>query len=186
MHVPGLRVIIPSNATDAKGLLITAVRDGNPCVFIENVMLYAAKAEVDEAAEPIPLGKLRVAREGSDVTIASYSGMVKPCLDAAEKLAADGINCEVLDLRTLSPLDREGICESVRKTGRFIVVHDAVKTGGAGAEIAQVALEGAFDYLEAPILRVASKDLPIPTGKLQDAFFPDASSVEAAAREILA
>lgn len=186
MHVPGLRVIIPSNATDAKGLLIAAVRDGNPCVFIENVMLYAAKAEVDEAAEPIPLGKLRVAREGSDVTIASYSGMVKPCLDAAEKLAADGINCEVLDLRTLSPLDREGICESVRKTGRFIVVHDAVKTGGAGAEIAQVALEGAFDYLEAPILRVASKDLPIPTGKLQDAFFPDASSVEAAAREILA
>ena len=117
MHVPGLRVIIPSNATDAKGLLIAAVRDGNPCVFIENVMLYAAKAEVDEAAEPIPLGKLRVAREGSDVTIASYSGMVKPCLDAAEKLAADGINCEVLDLRTAAPEEGRSAAPSQKPGG---------------------------------------------------------------------
>jgi pyruvate dehydrogenase E1 component beta subunit len=186
MHIPGLRVIIPSNATDAKGLLIAAVRDGNPCVFIENVLLYAQKSDVDEASEPIELGKLRVAREGTDVTIATYSGMVKPCLDAAEKLAADGVSCEVLDLRTLSPLDRDGICESVRKTGRLIVAHEAVKTAGAGAEIAQVAVEGAFDYLQAPIVRVASKDLPIPTGKLQDVVFPNASDVEAAARQVMA
>ena len=107
MHVPGLRVIIPSNATDAKGLMIAAIRDGNPTVFIEHVRLYPNKAPVEEADEPIPLGKLRVAREGKDATIATYSGMVKPSLEAAEKLSKEGIECEVLDLRTLAPLDRE-------------------------------------------------------------------------------
>jgi pyruvate/2-oxoglutarate/acetoin dehydrogenase E1 component len=116
------------------------------------------------------------------VTIATYSGMVKPSLDAAEKLAAVGIECEVLDLRTLSPLDREGICASVRKTGRLVVAHEACKTAGAGAEIAQTALEGAFDYLQAPIQRVASKDLPIPTGKLQEVVFPNTTDVENAVR----
>lgn len=185
MHVPGLRVIIPSNAADAKGLLLTAIRDGNPTVFIEHVRLYGTRGEVDECDEPIPLGKLRVARSGSDVTIATYSGMVKPCLDAAEKLATEGVECEVLDLRTLSPLDREGICQSVIKTGRLVVAHEAVKTGGAGAEIAQTAVEGAFDYLQAPIERVASKDLPIPTGKLQDVVYPNVSDVEAAIRKVM-
>ena len=185
MHVPGLRVIIPSNSTDAKGLMITAIRDGNPTVFIENVRLYATKAAVAEVDEPIPLGKLRVAREGTDVTIATYSGMVKPSLDAAAKCAEEGIDCEVLDLRCLSPLDREGICASVRKTGRLVVAHEAVKTGGAGAEIAQSAMEGAFDYLQAPIQRVASKDLPIPTGKLQDVVFPTAIDVENAVRSVM-
>ncbi len=185
MHVPGLRVIIPSNATDAKGLMLSAIRDGNPTVFIEHVRLYAGKAPVDEKDEPIPLGKLRVAREGSDVTIATYSGMVKPCLDAATKLANDGIECEVLDLRTLAPLDREGICKSVQKTGRLVVAHEAVKTAGAGAEIAMAAMEGAFDFLQAPIERVASKDLPIPTGKLQDVVFPNAQDVETAVRKVM-
>jgi pyruvate/2-oxoglutarate/acetoin dehydrogenase E1 component len=185
MHVPGLRVIIPSNATDAKGLMLTAIRDGNPVVFIEHVRLYATRAAVDERDEPIPLGKLRVARSGSDVTVATYSGMVKPSLDAAAKLATEGIECEVLDLRTLSPLDREGLCASARKTGRLVVAHEAVKTGGAGAEIAQTALEGAFDYLQAPIVRVASKDLPIPTGTLQDLVFPHAADVENAVRQVM-
>lgn len=185
MHVPGLRVIIPSNATDAKGLMLTAIRDGNPTVFIEHVRLYAGKAPVEEADEPIPLGKLRVAREGKDVTIATYSGMVKPSLDAATKLAEEGIECEVLDLRCLAPLDRDGLCASVRKTGRLVVAHEAVKTGGAGAEIAQSAMEGAFDYLQAPIQRVASKDLPIPTGKLQDVVFPNAAEVENAVRTVM-
>ena len=185
MHIPGLHVIIPSNATDAKGLMLTAIRNGNPTVFVEHVRLYPAKSPVDDADTPIPLGKLRVARAGKDVTIATYSGMVKPSLDAATKLANDGIECEVLDLRTLAPLDREGICESVKKTGRLIVAHEAVKTAGAGAEIAQSAMEGAFDYLQAPIVRVASKDLPIPTGTLQDIVFPNANDVEAAVRKVM-
>jgi pyruvate/2-oxoglutarate/acetoin dehydrogenase E1 component len=185
MHIPGLRVIVPSNATDAKGLLLAAIRDGNPCVFIEHARLYGSKALVEEADEPIPLGRLRIAREGSDVTIATYSGMVKPSLDAATNLATNGVECEVLDLRTLSPLDREGICASVKKTGRLIVAHEAVKTAGAGAEIAQIAMEGAFDYLQAPIMRVASKDLPVPTGKLQDVVFPNSHDVEEAVKKIL-
>lgn len=185
MHVPGLHVVIPSNAADAKGLMISAIRGGNPTVFIEHVRLYASKSPVEEADEPIPLGKLRVAREGKHVTIATYSGMVKPCLEAAANLAQEGVECEVLDLRTLSPLDREGICASVKKTGRLVVAHEAVKTAGPGAEIAQTALEGAFDYLQAPILRVAAKDLPIPTGKLQDAVFPNSSDVENAVRSVM-
>jgi len=185
MHVPGLRVIIPSNAADAKGLMLSAIRDGNPAVFIEHVRLYASKCAVEEADVPIPLGKLRVAREGRQVTIATFSGMVKPCLDAAANLAKEGIDCEVLDLRTLAPLDREGLCASVKKTGRLVVAHEAVKTGGAGAEIAQTALEGAFDYLQAPIVRVAAKDLPIPTGKLQDAVFPNSADVENAVRTVM-
>lgn len=185
MHVPGLRVIIPSNAADAKGLMISAIRDGNPTVFIEHVRLYASKCVVEEADVPIPFGKLRVAREGRQVTIATYSGMVKPCLDAAAALAGEGIDCEVLDLRTLAPLDGEGLCASVKKTGRLVVAHEAVKTGGAGAEIAQTALEGAFDYLQAPIVRVAAKDLPIPTGKLQDAVFPNSADVENAVRTVM-
>ena len=185
MHVPGLRVVIPSNATDAKGLMIAAIRDRNPTVFVELVRLYASKAPVEEEDEPIPLGKLRVARPGADVTIATYSGMVKPSLDAAAKLSDEGIDCEVLDLRCLAPLDREGLCASVRKTGRLVVAHEAVKTGGAGAEIAQSAMEGAFDFLQAPIQRVASKDLPIPAGKLQDSVFPSAADVEDAVRSVM-
>ncbi len=185
MHVPGLRVIIPSNAADAKGLMLTAIRDGNPTVFIEHVRLYATRGDVDESDEPIPLGKLRIARAGSDVTIVTYSGMVKPSLDAAAKLASEGIECEVLDLRTLAPLDREGICQSVIKTGRLVVVHEAVKTCGVGAEIAQTAMEGAFDYLQAPIERVTSQDLPIPTGKLQDVVYPNVSDIEQAVRKVM-
>ena len=185
MHVPGLRVVIPSNPADAKGLLLAAMRDGNPTLFIEHVRLYVGKGPVDEADEPIPLGKLRVAREGEDVTVVTYSGMVKPCMEAAERLAGEGVDCEVLDLRTLAPLDRNGICESVRKTGRLVVAHEAVKTGGVGAEVAQSAVEGAFDYLQAPIVRVAAKDLPIPTGKLQDVVFPNVDDVVAAVRETM-
>lgn len=185
MHVPGLRVIVPSNGADAKGLMLAALRDGNPTVFVEHVRLYATRGPVPDDDEPIPLGKLRVARSGSDATIITYSGMVKPCLDAAETLAKEGIECEVLDLRTLAPLDREGIWQSVRRTGRVVVAHEAVKTAGAGAEIAQTVIEGAFDYLHAPIVRVAAMDLPIPTGTLQDIVFPNAADVEAAIRKVM-
>jgi len=186
MHVPGLRVVAPATPADAKGLMLAALRDGNPVLFVEHVRLYPVKGEVPEDDVPIPLGKLRVARPGRDLTIATYSGMLRPCLEAAEEVAAAGIDCEVLDLRTLNPLDREGIVASVATTGRMIVAHEAAKTGGAGAEIAQVALEGAFDYLEAPIVRVAGADQPIPVGSLQDFVFPDKSSVLAAIREVMA
>lgn len=185
MHVPGLRVIMPSNAADAKGLLLAAIRDGNPVLFVEHVRLYGTKMEVPESDDLIPLGKLRVAREGTDVTIATYSGMVKPTLDAAKALADDGVDCEVLDLRTLSPLDTKGLCESVQKTGRLVVTHEAVRTAGAGAEIAQRAMEGAFDYLQAPIQRVASKDLPIPTGTLQEIVFPQVEDVIAGVQAVM-
>ena len=184
MHVPGLRVVMPSTPEDAKGLIIQAIRDPNPVLFLENVRLYATKGEVPDGDEPIPFGKLRVARPGSDVTVVSYSAMMGPCLKAAENLAEDGIDCEVLDLRTLSPLDRDGICASVRKTGKLVIAHEAVRTGGAGAEIAQSAVEGAFDYLEAPIVRVTSKDLPIPVGVLQDEVFPSMKDVEEAVRKV--
>jgi len=117
--------------------------------------------------------------------VVTYSGMVGPCLEAAKKLAADGIECEVLDLRTLAPLDREGICACVRKTGRLVLAHEGVKTCGVGAEIAQTAIEGAFDYLQAPIVRVTSEDLPIPPGTLQDLVFPNADKVAAAIRKVM-
>ena len=185
MHVPGLRVLAPSNGADAKGLMLTAIRDANPCVFVEHVRLYPSKCAVEEEDQPIPLGTLRVAREGAAVTLATYSGMVKPCLDAAETLAKEGIECEVLDLRSLAPLDREGICASVQKTGRLVIAHEAVKTCGVGAEIAQTAVEGAFDYLKAPIVRVTSQDLPIPTGKLQDIVYPGTADVEKAVRQVM-
>ncbi len=185
MHVPGLRVAIPSNPADARGLIVAAIRDPNPVLFIENVRLYSAKGAVPEEVEPIEFGEVRTLRDGSDVTVATYGGMVRPCLEAAEKVAGEGIECEVLDLRTLSPLDREGICESVRKTGKLIVAHEAVKTGGAGAEVAQSVVEGAFDYLEAPIVRVASKDLPIPVGSLQDLVYPDLEDVVEAVHTVM-
>ncbi len=186
MHVPGLRVLIPSNGADAKGLMLTALRDGNPTVFIENVRLYATKADVPVEDTPLPLGKLRVAREGKDVTLVTYSGMVGPCLEAAKNLAEEGIECEVLDLRCLAPLDREGLCASVRKTGRLVVAHEGVKTCGVAAEIAQSAIEGAFEYLQAPIRRVTSEDLPIPPGVLQDLVYPNADKVMAACRKTMA
>lgn len=189
MHVPGLRVAMPSTPADAKGLMIAALRDGNPVLFIEHVRLYSSKGPVPLADDPIPFGKLRIARQAEedppDVTVVSYSAMVRPCVEAAQKLAAECIDCEVLDLRTLSPLDREGICESVRKSGRLVIAHEAVKTCGVAAEIAQTAMEGAFDYLQAPITRVTSLDNPIPTGKLQDLVFPNANDVERAIREVM-
>ena len=186
MHIPGLRVVVPSNGADAKGLMLSALRDGNPVVFIEHVRLYPTRGEVPVEDEPIPFGQLRVAREGKDVTIATYSGMVRPCLEAAEEMAKEGIDCEVLDLRTLRPLDKEGLIRSTCKTGRLIVAHEAVKTAGAGAEIAQAALEGAFDFMEAPVVRVAGADQPIPVGSLQDYVFPHKEQVIAAIREVTA
>jgi pyruvate dehydrogenase E1 component beta subunit len=162
MHIPGIKVAIPSNASDAYGLLRTALRDDNPVLFVENVRLYGRRAEVDLAADPIPFGSARVAREGSDATVVALSNMVDESLAAAERLAERGISVEVIDPRTIVPLDLETILDSVRKTMRVAVAHDAHKTGGFGAELAARIMEEAFDDLDAPVERVAALDVPIP------------------------
>lgn len=172
MHVPGLKVVIPSDAQDAKGLLKTALRDSNPVMFIENVRLYAKKADVPEGDCLIPFGRARVLREGSDISIIAISGTVPDALGAAEDLEDAGISAEVIDPRTLNPLDIETLAASLRKTGRVIITHDGYKTGGVGAEIGQSLLENAFDYLNAPIVRVAGLDVPVPSGDLYQAVAP--------------
>jgi pyruvate dehydrogenase E1 component beta subunit len=162
MHVPGLKIALPSNGYDAKGLLKTGVRDPNPTIIFENKMLYNEKWEVPEEPFFVPWGQANIAREGTDVTVVALSDMVGFSLKAAERLAGEGISLEVIDPRTLVPLDIETILESVRKTGHLVVAHEACVTGGVGAEIASQVAYQAFDYLAAPIERVGAKDSPIP------------------------
>jgi pyruvate dehydrogenase E1 component beta subunit len=161
MHIPGLKVAMPSNATDAYGLMRTALRDRNPVFFVENARLYGRRSRV-QLGESIPFGRARVAREGNDVTVVALSAMVGEALDAAEVLAERGIDTEVIDPRTIAPLDMEAILASVRKTMRLVITHDAHKTAGVGAEIAARCAEEAFDHLDAPIQRVCALDVPIP------------------------
>lgn len=162
MHIPGIKVVIPSNAADAKGLLKAAIRDDNPVIYFENKILYKEKGPVPEGEFIVPIGKANVAKEGKDVTIISYSIMMKKAFEAAEVLAKDGIDVEVIDLRTIVPYDRETILESVKKTHRLVIVHEAVKQGGVGAEIAAFVAEEAIDYLDAPILRYGAPFTPVP------------------------
>lgn len=162
-HIPGLKVVTPSTPADAKGLLKAAIRDDNPVVFIEQKLLYKKKGEVPQEDYVIPLGKADIKREGTDVTIVTYGRMLQRALNVAEEVAKDGISVEVVDPRTLVPLDKETIINSVKKTGRAIVVNEAVKTAGYAGEIAAVIGESeAFDYLDAPIIRLAGLDVPIP------------------------
>lgn len=162
-HIPGLKVIQPSTPYDAKGLLTAAIEDDNPVVFYEHKLLYGIKGDVPDEPYTVPLGKADVKRSGTDVTIIATSVMVQRALDAAEKLSQEGVSAEVIDPRTLVPLDTETIVQSVIKTGRAIVVHEAVKRSGFGAEIVSVIQESeAFDYLDAPVLRVAGRPIPIP------------------------
>lgn len=162
-HVPGLKVVIPSTPHDAKGLLISAIRDDNPVMFLEQKLLYRTKGPVEEDEYMIPLGVADIKRQGGDCTIVTYGRMVQTCLSASEKLAEEGIGVEIIDLRTLIPLDREAILNSVRKTHHLLIVHEAVKTCGFGAEIAATVSEtDAFNYLDAPICRLASEDVPVP------------------------
>lgn len=174
MHVPGLKVAIPSTAYDAKGLIKTAIRDPNPVVFIENLGLYASKSDIPEEEYLIPFGQVDIKRAGDDVTIVAISAMVPKALKAAEELAREGIEVEVIDPRTLAPLDIDTIIESVVKTGRLVIAHVAPKTGGVGAEIAQQVTEQAFDYLDGPVVRVAAADVPIAASQtLETAAYPD-------------
>jgi acetoin:2,6-dichlorophenolindophenol oxidoreductase subunit beta len=180
-HVPGLKVVMPSRAADVPGLLASAIADPNPVVFIENKSLYFKREEVPDAALPVPIGKAHVAREGGDVTIVALSRMVGESLAAAERLAADGVEAEVIDPRTLVPLDLETIVDSVRRTNRLVVAHEAVEQGGFGAEVAATVQSAAFDFLDAPIERVGAPFAPVPfSPSLEDAFLPGADEVHAA------
>jgi pyruvate/2-oxoglutarate/acetoin dehydrogenase E1 component len=162
MHIPGLKIALPSNAYDAKGLLKTAVRDPNPTMIFENKMLYNSKGQVPEEPYFVPWGRANIVRAGADVSVVALSDMVDFALKAADKLAREGLSLEVIDPRTLVPLDIETIIVSVRKTGRLVIAHEACVTGGVGAEIASQVAYRALDYLAAPIERVGAKDSPVP------------------------
>jgi acetoin:2,6-dichlorophenolindophenol oxidoreductase subunit beta len=186
VHVPGLKVVMPSNAYDAKGLLLASIDDPNPVIFIEHKLLYKTKGDVPETLYRVPLSQTHVAREGNHVTVVATSIMVSRALQAADELAKEGIELEVIDPRTLRPLDDAPIIDSVKKTGRALVVHEAVEMGGFGGEIvARIASSEAFDYLEAPIRRLAGLDIPIPYNReLERATVPQVENIVVEARKL--
>jgi len=186
VHVPGLVVMAPSTPYDAKGLLASAIRDDNPVIFLEHKMLYPTKGEVPEGEYLIPLGKADVKRRGTDVTVIATQMMVQRALGAAQDLEQDGISVEVIDPRTLVPLDEEAILESVGKTHRLVIVHEAVKRGGFGAEVAALVTERALDELDAPIVRLGARNVPMPyNDKLEQATIPSRDDIAAAVRRLL-
>jgi len=186
IHFPGLKVVMPSTPADAKGLLKAAIRDDNPVVFIEHKLLYNRKGPVPEGEHLVPLGKAEVKRPGRDLTIIALSAMLPKALAAAEVLAAEGIEAEVLDPRSLAPLDEATILESVRRTNRVLITHEACRTGGVGAEILARIIEGAFDYLDAPVRRLAGRDLPIPYSKeLERQVIPQEEDIVREARRLV-
>jgi len=186
MHVPGLKIAMPSTAYDAKGLLKTAIRDDNPVMFFEHKLLYSIKGSVPEEEYTVPLGVADVKREGEDVTIVATLYMVHKSLAAAEELDRQGISAEVVDPRTLVPLDKQSIVDSVKKTGRIVIVTEDCKTGGVSAEIAAVVAEEAIDYLDAPVKRLAEPDTPIPfSPPLEKFVIPDENRIIGAVREMV-
>jgi pyruvate dehydrogenase E1 component beta subunit len=182
-HIPGLKVVMPASAADAAGLLASAIADPNPVVFVENKSLYFRREPVPDTPAALPLGRAHRLRAGSDVTIVALSRMVGEAMAAAERLSAEGIEAEVIDPRTLVPLDLDPIADSVRRTGRAVVAHEAVRSGGFGAELAAQLQAAAFDYLEAPIQRVGAPFTPVPLSpSLEDAYRPGSEEIHAAAR----
>ncbi len=185
-HIPGLRVIAPSTAADAKGLLKAAIRDPNPVIFLENEILYGHSSPVPKLDDfVLPIGKARIARAGKDVTIVAWSMGMTYALKAAEELAGEGIEAEVIDLRTLKPMDMETVVESVKKTARAVTVEEGWKQSGVGAEIAARLMEEAFDYLDAPVMRVTGKDVPMPyAANLEKLALPSVAEVVEAAKAV--
>jgi 2-oxoisovalerate dehydrogenase E1 component beta subunit len=187
VHTPGLKVVCPGTPTDAYGLIKSAIRDNNPVIFFEHKFLYR-RVKDDLPTDPdfnVPLGKARVARQGHDVSVITYAAMLHVALEAAEILAKEGIELEVLDLRTLLPLDRAAIVETVRRTNKVIILHEDTKTGGIAGEVAAVINEDAFDDLDAPITRIASLDTPVPfSPPLEHAFLPKVEDVVREARRL--
>jgi 2-oxoisovalerate dehydrogenase E1 component beta subunit len=186
VHTPGLKVIYPSTPYDAKGLLKAAIRDNNPVLFFEHKFLYRRiKEEIPEDDYVVPIGKAAVRREGKHLTIVSYAAMMHTSLEAADELAKEGIEAEVIDLRTLAPLDSDTIVESVKKTNRCLVVHEDTKTGGIAGEIAAILCERAFGHLDGPLMRVTAIDTPVPySPPLEEYFLPNKEKVVHAAREL--
>jgi pyruvate dehydrogenase E1 component beta subunit len=186
-HVPGLKVIVPSNPYDAKGLLISAIRDPDPVLFFEHRELYSQRGPVPEDVYTVPFGQAAVLRKGSDVTLVAYSNMVIAANEAAEALAGEGIDVEVIDPRTLVPFDKEAVVASVCKTGRLVIAHEAVRRSGFGAEIAATIIDSeAFGYLQAPIVRVANPNVPVPYSKsLHPYALPDKKDIISAAKRVM-
>lgn len=188
VHTPGLKVVAPATPADAKGLLISAIRDNNPVIYFESKILYrSAKGHVPAGDYTVPIGQAHVARAGGDLTIATYGAQLPECLAAAASLAQEGVSAEVIDLRTLKPLDMESVLASVLKTSRALVVHSANRLAGIGAEIAATIADEAFTWLDAPVRRIGGLDTPVPfSPTLEDAYRPNAAKIAAAARELAA
>ncbi|RAL21878.1 alpha-ketoacid dehydrogenase subunit beta [Thermoflavimicrobium daqui] len=187
LHTPGVKVVVPSNPYDAKGLLISAIRDNDPVIFYENMPLYrSVKQEVPEDAYTVPIGKANVVKEGTDVTVIAYGNMVRLSQDAIAAVEKErGVNIELIDLRTISPLDMDTIFESVDKTGRVVVVHEAVRTGGVGAEIIARINEEKILKLEAPCVRVTAPDTPYPPTLVEDKWLPSKGRIAAGIKKVL-
>ncbi|GAA3737297.1 pyruvate dehydrogenase complex E1 component subunit beta [Leifsonia bigeumensis] len=186
-HIPGLKVVAPSNPADAKALLTAAIRDDDPVLFLENLALYNTKGEVPDGEQVAEIGRAAIAREGTDLTVVSYSRGVVTALEVAEQLAGEGISIEVVDLRSLRPLDRETFCESVKKTSRAVIFEDDMLSYGIGAEISATIGEAVFDWLDAPVRRVAAAEVPLPYAKpLELAAMPDAAALTKVIHETLA
>ena len=186
MNVPGLKIVVPATPTDAKGLMLAAIRDPDPVIFLEHKFLYRRlKEDVPDGDFITPIGKARIAREGKNLSVITYGAMVHASLEAAATLSDEGLSVEVVDLRTLLPMDLEAILATVRKTGRALIVHEATKTGGPGGEIAALIAEHAFVHLDAPIVRVAPPDIPVPySPPLEEFFLPSASKIAEAMRAL--
>jgi 2-oxoisovalerate dehydrogenase E1 component beta subunit len=187
-HIPGLKVVCPATPADAKGLLVSAIEDANPVLFFEHKHLYRRiKGDVPEERYTVPFGEARVHRAGDDVTVVTWGAMVYTADEAAGRLADDGVSVEVLDLRTLIPWDRERVLDSVRRCSKVLVLHEDTRTGGFGAEIAATIAEESFEYLDAPVRRLAAPDSPVPFSPvLEKAFIPQVDDVVAALRELAA
>ncbi|MDI9388408.1 MAG: alpha-ketoacid dehydrogenase subunit beta [Synergistota bacterium] len=186
LHIPGLKVVAPSNPADAKGLLKSAIRDDNPVIYFEHKALFSTKGEVPDGDHLVPIGRANVVRKGSDVTLVSYSMTMNHCVKAAEILAGEGIDVELIDLRTISPLDVGTILESVARTTRLVIAHEAVKQGGVGAELAAIVAEEAIDCLDAPIVRVGAPFTPVPFARpLERAYRVTPEKIAEAVRSVM-
>jgi pyruvate dehydrogenase E1 component beta subunit len=185
-NTPGLKVIVPSNPYDAKGLLKSAIRDNDPVIFMESEQMYGEKGEVPEEEYLIPIGKADVKRVGTDVTLVSFGKIIKTCFAAAEELEKEGISCEIIDLRTIRPIDYDTVLDSVRKTNRLVIVEEAWPLGSIATEVTFKVQKDAFDYLDAPILRVTSADVPLPYAPtLIEAALPNANKVISAVKQVM-
>lgn len=185
-NTPGLKVIVPSNPYDAKGLLKSAIRDNDPVIFMESEQMYGEKGEVPEEEYLIPIGKADIKRSGADVTLVSFGKIIKTCFAAADELEKDGISCEIIDLRTIRPIDYDTIIESVKKTNRLVIVEEAWPLGSIATEVSFKVQREAFDYLDAPVLRVTSADVPLPYAPtLIEAALPNADRVVRAVKQVM-